>query len=436
MIRPTAGPGYSLRWTPSSVALPRDSLLGRSGKLRARFLLATRQSLVLSVLRHFFGDTAGSQPGVYALQASFFDGHPFSLITLLPFTSKARGRVGVIGSAGGRPSATAFTRPRTRTPNGFIRVTPDNEDTPVSEHFRLRDFLTHDQQDVWPKYIVLREALVDKLELIIDDLATHGHPDAHLVVMSGFRTPAYNALGIGARGGRARDSRHQFGDAADIYVDNDGDGMMDDLNGDGRTDSRDARVLLASSIGSRQRTRSSSAVPGVSRCERAWPVPPCRRARRGRSMVGRRAAAPEVADVEEATHTWPRPERGSMNPLLRDRIVRSLETMSDERAYQVLDYVEFLESKYAQRPALASAFERFAEGIEDTLRAGRVPATAVAETMTFLNKAVGVLSGVAAAGKSVASDIVQAATKPASSNAPQPPSGGNPPLPPALPPQE
>jgi hypothetical protein len=124
-----------------------------------------------------------------------------------------------------------------------------------------------------------------------------------------------------------------------------------------------------------------------------------------------------------------------MNPLLRDRIVRSLETMSDERAYQVLDYVEFLESKYAQRPALATAFQRFAEGVEDTLRAGRVPATAVAETMTFLNKAVGVLSGVAAAGKSVATDIVQAATKPTPSSPPAG-SGTNPPLPPSLPPQE
>ena len=34
--------------------------------------------------------------------------------------------------------------------------------------------------------------------------------------MSGFRTPAYNALGVGPLGGRARDSRHEFGDAADI----------------------------------------------------------------------------------------------------------------------------------------------------------------------------------------------------------------------------
>jgi hypothetical protein len=237
---------FSATTDTSPDAVPRDSLVGRSGKLRARFLLATKQSLVLSVLRRFFGDTAGTQPGVYALQASFFDGHPFSLITLLPFTSKARGRVGDyrVGwwpAERHRLRSTAY-----ENPNGFIRVTPDNEDTPVSEHFRLRDFLTHDQQDVWPKYIVLREALVAKLELIIDDLATHGHPDAHLVVMSGFRTPAYNALGVGGRGGRARDSRHQFGDAADIYVDNDGDGVMDDLNGDGRVDSRDARVLLAS----------------------------------------------------------------------------------------------------------------------------------------------------------------------------------------------
>ena len=34
-----------------------------------------------------------------------------------------------------------------------------------------------------------------------------------------------------------------------------------------------------------------------------------------------------------------------MNQFLRDRILRKLDTLSDERAYQVLDYVEFLESK-------------------------------------------------------------------------------------------
>jgi hypothetical protein len=49
---------------------------------------------------------------------------------------------------------------------------------------------------------------------------------------------------VGA-GGRAKDSRHQYGDAADVYVDNDGDDRMDDLNRDGRVDARDARVIAA-----------------------------------------------------------------------------------------------------------------------------------------------------------------------------------------------
>ena len=95
-----------------------------------------------------------------------------------------------------------------------------------------------------------------------------------------------------------------------------------------------------------------------------------------------------------------------MNETLRDRIVRHLEPLNDERGYQVLDYIEFLESKYAGSAAPSpSVFQRFTEGVEDTLRAGKVSTTAIAETVGFLNKAVGVLSGVAAAGKSVASDI-------------------------------
>ena len=63
--------------------------------------------------------------------------------------------------------STAYTNPE-----GFVEVTADNQNTPVSEHFRLRDFLTHDQVQVWPKYLVLREPLVDKLELVIAELAS------------------------------------------------------------------------------------------------------------------------------------------------------------------------------------------------------------------------------------------------------------------------
>ena len=100
-----------------------------------------------------------------------------------------------------------------------------------------------------------------------------------------------------------------------------------------------------------------------------------------------------------------------MNQFLRERILRKLDALSDERAYQVLDFVEFLESKYAERQNPASnVFQRFAETVEDRLRAGRVSATTISETMNLMNKAMGVLSGVAAAGKSVANDIVGAAS--------------------------
>ena len=88
-----------------------------------------------------------------------------------------------------------------------------------------------------------------------------------------------------------------------------------------------------------------------------------------------------------------------MNDVLAERIRRKMETLSDEQAYQVLDYVEFLESTYAQRPAGAPAFQRVAETLEDTLRAGRVPVNIIRGTMDAVGKAGKFLEGLAAAGK-------------------------------------
>ncbi|HEX4684934.1 MAG TPA: hypothetical protein VH277_19600 [Gemmatimonadaceae bacterium] len=99
-----------------------------------------------------------------------------------------------------------------------------------------------------------------------------------------------------------------------------------------------------------------------------------------------------------------------MNDHLRDRILRKLETLSDERGYQVLDYVEFLESRYAERPGPnASAFTRFTETIEDRLRAGKVSASAIAETVGFLNRAAGALNSAMETGKNMANDLVNSA---------------------------
>lgn len=171
----------------------------------------------------------------------------FAVITLLPFSAKQNGRIGLYfvgnwpterGAHGpARAPAGAYGNPA-----GFIQVTPENADTRLSEHFKLRDFLTHDQPNVWPKYLVLQSRLVDKLELVLSDLETHGYDVHGVKVMSGFRTPQYNATG-GNPAGRADLSRHMFGDASDIYIDDDGDGQMDDLNHDGRITIDDARVI-------------------------------------------------------------------------------------------------------------------------------------------------------------------------------------------------
>ncbi|HKR08877.1 MAG TPA: DUF2281 domain-containing protein [Gemmatimonadaceae bacterium] len=96
-----------------------------------------------------------------------------------------------------------------------------------------------------------------------------------------------------------------------------------------------------------------------------------------------------------------------MNDILRERLIRKLDTLPEERIYQILDYIDFLESKYAPKPSSApNPLKRFAEGVEDTLRAGKMSATAIAGTMNVMNKAVGVVTDVANAGKSVASGIV------------------------------
>lgn len=162
------------------------------------------------------------------------------VITLRPAADQRQGRIGLY-YIGNWPAARG-AQPSYAPPRGFIEVTMENRDTRVSDHFRLRDFLPKDQRNVWPKYLVLDTKLIDKLELVLDDLAKQGVNTRGVRVMSGFRTPQYN-YGVGDTRGRASLSRHMYGDAADVYIDNNGDGNMDDINGDGRVDIRDAEMI-------------------------------------------------------------------------------------------------------------------------------------------------------------------------------------------------
>lgn len=223
-----------------AISLP-DSLFGRSGALRFATLLPAEANALPGFVDHF-GEEALHTPAVRAVRAHTAPGTPaFSLLVLKPFGAK-RGDV-LNGYRLGRWPAERWMMQRNYfNPDGFVEVTPANVELPLSARFRLGDFLTHDQNAVWPKYVIVEERLIDKLELVARELEATGIRADRTRVLSGFRAPYYNERWIDE--GAARASRHQYGDAADVIVDNDGDGRMDDLNGDGRVDLRDVKPVV------------------------------------------------------------------------------------------------------------------------------------------------------------------------------------------------
>lgn len=219
---------------PKTVVSPAtDKGAGLSGKVFARFVLPQDWISLASL--------PGAQMASSSLQGGVTP-NTETVFTMRSFGQKVRAllngyKLGYWPEEKGRVRSEAY-----KNPDGFIEVTPDNEDTRVSEHFRLRDFVSHGQNEIWPKYVVLREPLLDKLELVIEDLNNHGVNAEGMRVRSGFRTPAHNYAVRGE--GSARDSRHQFGDAADVFIDQDGNGKMSDLNGDGRVSFADVKLIL------------------------------------------------------------------------------------------------------------------------------------------------------------------------------------------------
>jgi len=141
-------------------------------------------------------------------------------------------RIGRYPSAGTRKLAIH------KPPAGFVEVTEENGNTLISPHFKLKHFLCK-QNGGFPKYVVLKERLLLKLELLLEEANRRGFHCTTFHIMSGYRTPSYNeAIG------NVKHSIHMWGGAADIFIDeNPQDGVMDDLNGDGRMDYEDAGIL-------------------------------------------------------------------------------------------------------------------------------------------------------------------------------------------------
>lgn len=183
--------------------------------------------------------TAPLAPGLYPIHIVAADGR--DSVTLQAFVvvpyDRLQGEVLNGYRIGRYPDPSRRVAARYAPPAGFVEVTPENEGVLVSPHFRLGQFLCKQPAGAL-KYVVLNERLLRALEYVLERVNAAGYRATTFHVMSGYRTPAYNrAIGNVAY------SQHQWGSAADIFIDENGDGRMDDLNGDGRSDLRDAEVL-------------------------------------------------------------------------------------------------------------------------------------------------------------------------------------------------
>jgi len=124
-------------------------------------------------------------------------------------------------------------------PPGFIRVTRETENLPISDHYRLGNFICPGGNR-FPKFLVLNEALILKLEKVTHEFHRLGLLRGRISFLSTYRTPAYNV-----KPGQARYSRHMWGSALDMYIDEHGkQGWMDDLNHDGKVDIKDAILMF------------------------------------------------------------------------------------------------------------------------------------------------------------------------------------------------
>ncbi len=181
--------------------------------------------------------TAPKKAGVYPLHLTDVEGATKSVQLLVtePYVgqqSQSGYRIGTYPNPKTAPKPRLYPYPR-----GLVEVDEHNHSEHISNHFKLSQFLCKQESD-WPRYVVIQRPLVVMLENIVTLLQSKGVPLTTLSVLSGYRTPLYNA-GLG----NVAYSRHIYGDAADIYVDSDDDGFMDDLNGDGVVSLQDAQLL-------------------------------------------------------------------------------------------------------------------------------------------------------------------------------------------------
>lgn len=138
---------------------------------------------------------------------------------------------------GNYPTQPLRDNPIYNRPVGLFEVTESNENMKLTPHFTLRQFLCKQAGD-HPKYVIIRERLLLKLEYLLEKTNRTGYTIETFGFISGYRTPFYNKSIK-----NVQYSRHVYGGAADIFIDQDKNGAMDDLNKDGVIDDKDVQVF-------------------------------------------------------------------------------------------------------------------------------------------------------------------------------------------------
>ena len=179
---------------------------------------------------------APERPGVYELEISGpFEQMYINAFVKTPFDNANPSLSGyTVGAYQKKPLR---QNPKFNAPKGLIEVNEKTAGIRVSPHFKLGSFACHQPGD--PKFLLLDERLVLKLEMLLEEVRNQGIEATTFTIMSGYRTPWYNKK----IGNKTKYSLHLYGRAADIFIDENKDGKMDDLNKDGKIDIADARVL-------------------------------------------------------------------------------------------------------------------------------------------------------------------------------------------------
>ena len=95
-----------------------------------------------------------------------------------------------------------------------------------------------------------------------------------------------------------------------------------------------------------------------------------------------------------------------MHESLRRRILRRLDTLPEAQLYQVLDYIEFLESRYAREvPRDATGLQLLAERFEDELRRRTMSPSNLREAFQLMSVADRVLGSVSEAGRQILQEV-------------------------------